>query len=768
MSLSANETGELLDYLPGALFLGDFDGNILDVNTEACQLLGYEKEDLLSLTVDDLVPEGAPAFLPDQIDEATRSWEPIETVNLHRDGTKIPVEVRGRVLEVEGKERLLVSVRDIEERKDAQKELKKSKEKYETYFEKTGDAIFILKVGGENHGKILDANPSAEDQTGYSREELLGMNLVEDIALETEEKNQVEITKRISRGKTVRFTQKKRKKDGSEYWTEVVITPLEHQGQQANLSINRDITERREAQQALRESEQKYRSMTEDVLDFSPAAFFILNSDFKVVWVNKTAEEYFGIDREKVIGKDKKELIEEEIKHIFERPDRFENKVTATYEDNTYVEEFDCHLIVDPKRGIEDRWLQHESKPINSGLYEGGRIEYYTDLTKRKQTERKLQHRAEFEELLREISANFLEAGTGELETAMDEGLARVGEFLEVDRSYVFTFDWDRETMSNTNEWCAEGIEPQIDELQDLPISDFPAWTEELQNSDNIYIRQVSELPDSWRVERENFEALDIQSLVGVPISHGQDLIGFAGFDSVEEERDWKDEDIDLLRILGNLAGHAIYRRRAEEDIRQSRQELQESFVELAETTSRVLGVRDPYTEAHEQRVAELAKEVGRRMGLGEEKLLGLYIGGVLHDIGKIAIPETILTKPGELKEVEWDMIKSHPEVGYNQILEDTDFPWPVAEMTLHHHERLDGSGYPDGLEGDELTTEVRILGAVDVVEAMSTRRPYREARTKERTLGVLEDEKGTKLDPEVVDILVDMIEEGEVEFGER
>ncbi len=84
-------------------------------------------------------------------------------------------------------------------------------------------------------------------------------------------------------------------------------------------------------------------------------------------------------------------------------------------------------------------------------------------------------------------------------------------------------------------------------------------------------------------------------------------------------------------------------------------------------------------------------------MDLNEEKLLGLYIGGVQHDIGKIVVPETILTKPGELKEVEWEMIKSHPEVGYNQILKDTDFPWPVAEMTLHHHERLDGSGYPDG-----------------------------------------------------------------------
>ncbi len=113
-------------------------------------------------------------------------------------------------------------------------------------------------------------------------------------------------------------------------------------------------------------------------------------------------------------------------------------------------------------------------------------------------------------------------------------------------------------------------------------------------------------------------------------------------------------------------------------------------------------------------------------------------------------------------------MIKSPPKVGYNQILEDTNFPWPVAEMTLHHHERLDGSGYPDGLEGGELTAEVRILGAVDVVEAMSTRRPYREARSKERTLSVIKDGRGDKFDPEVVDILVEMIDEGEIEFGDK
>lgn len=207
-------------------------------------------------------------------------------------------------------------------------------------------------------------------------------------------------------------------------------------------------------------------------------------------------------------------------------------------------------------------------------------------------------------------------------------------------------------------------------------------------------------------------------------------------------------------------------RKEAQREMERSEERLRQSFVELAETTSRVLGVRDPYTQEHEQRVAELAREVGERMGLDEETVFGLYLGGLLHDIGKIAIPETILTKPGELKEVEWDLIKSHPKVGYNQILEKTDFPWPVAEMTLHHHERLDGSGYPDQLEGDDLSLEVRILGPVDVVEAMSTRRPYREARSKERTLTVMEEGRGEKFDPVVVDVLIEMIEGEKVTFG--
>ncbi len=135
----------------------------------------------------------------------------------------------------------------------------------------------------------------------------------------------------------------------------------------------------------LRQSEKRYRSLTDDVLDTSAVGIFILDSDFRVVWVNQAQEEYFGFKRNEIIGKDKRQLINEKIEHIFENPDEFENKVFTTYDDNTYVERFECHILPDDER--EERWLEHRSQPIQSGLYAGGRIEHYYDITERKQME---------------------------------------------------------------------------------------------------------------------------------------------------------------------------------------------------------------------------------------------------------------------------------------------------------------------------------------------------------------------------------------------
>jgi len=199
-------------------------------------------------------------------------------------------------------------------------------------------------------------------------------------------------------------------------------------------------------------------------------------------------------------------------------------------------------------------------------------------------------------------------------------------------------------------------------------------------------------------------------------------------------------------------------------DRKRAEEKLERSFVELAETVSRAMKFRDPYTAGHQRRVAELARLVGEKMGLDKDRLMGLYIGGLLHDIGKCSTPESILSKPGKLIDEEWALVHVHAKQGY-EILDGASFPWPVADMALHHHERLDGSGYPDGISGDELSLENRILGVCDVVESMISFRPYRPARSIEEVLEEIKDGKGTKYDPAVVDIMLQIIEGGEFEI---
>ncbi|MGQ9546777.1 MAG: PAS domain S-box protein [Dehalococcoidia bacterium] len=196
-------------------------------------------------------------------------------------------------------------------------------------------------------------------------------------------------------------------------------------------------------------------------------------------------------------------------------------------------------------------------------------------------------------------------------------------------------------------------------------------------------------------------------------------------------------------------------------DSNKTAQQLKSSLISLAKVVSRVIESCDPYTAGHQQRVADLARLVGKQMGLAETMIERLYFNGILHDVGKISIPTSILTKPGELAEEEWALIRAHTKQGY-RILKDADLPWPAADAALQHHERLDGSGYPNGVTGDKLSLEVSILAVCDVVEAMSSHRPYRPARTDMDILTELKHGRGTKYNTSVVDVMLPMIESGE------
>ncbi len=148
-------------------------------------------------------------------------------------------------------------------------------------------------------------------------------------------------------------------------------------------------------------------------------------------------------------------------------------------------------------------------------------------------------------------------------------------------------------------------------------------------------------------------------------------------------------------------------------------------FEETVRAIGQMMSVRDPYTAGHQERVSRISIEIARALDLPVQQIKGIQLAALIHDIGKLAIPCEILSKPGQLSKAEFDMIKTHPSVGYG-IIKNIKFPWPIAKIILQHHERINGSGYPDGLAGEEILLETRVLSVADVIEAMSSNRPYR------------------------------------------
>jgi PAS domain S-box-containing protein/putative nucleotidyltransferase with HDIG domain len=211
------------------------------------------------------------------------------------------------------------------------------------------------------------------------------------------------------------------------------------------------------------------------------------------------------------------------------------------------------------------------------------------------------------------------------------------------------------------------------------------------------------------------------------------------------------DQDNHPNGIIG-VTRDVTTRKQAEEALQRSYHKLRETLITTVNALASTVEMRDPYTAGHQRRVTILACAIAEQMGLTEERFDGLRLAGLIHDIGKITVPIEILNKPGRISETEFNIIKTHPQAGYN-LLKEIEFPWPVAQIVLQHHERLDGSGYPQGLKNGGIMQEAKILAVADVVEAMASHRPYRPSLGIDAALGELTKNRGILYDPEVVDV---------------
>ena len=211
-------------------------------------------------------------------------------------------------------------------------------------------------------------------------------------------------------------------------------------------------------------------------------------------------------------------------------------------------------------------------------------------------------------------------------------------------------------------------------------------------------------------------------------------------------------------RALQATVRNITDRKKAEMRLANTAEQLNEALAEIISTLSKMMELRDPYTSGHQARVSAIAIAIANKMHLEVEKIKGLEMAALLHDVGKIAIPAEILTKPSQLSEFEIGLIREHPAHGY-ALLKDINFPWPIAKIVYQHHERLDGSGYPLGLNDDQILVEAKVLGVADTLEAISTNRPYRTARGLNEAIGEIKKGRGVLFDPQVVDAALELFE---------
>jgi putative nucleotidyltransferase with HDIG domain len=226
--------------------------------------------------------------------------------------------------------------------------------------------------------------------------------------------------------------------------------------------------------------------------------------------------------------------------------------------------------------------------------------------------------------------------------------------------------------------------------------------------------------------------------------------------------------------MLARSVTYAISRRQSELAMERTLAKLRRMLHGTVSVLAAALETKDPYTAGHERRVARLACAIARGMGFTEDEVEGVHVAGTLHDIGKIAVPAEILAKPSPLTGIEYDLVKTHPKIGCD-ILSGVEFPWPVAEIVHQHHERMNGTGYPLGLKGDAIRREAQILAVADVIEAMSSHRPYRVALGSGAALSEISENRGILYAPEPVDICLRLfttegyvLDERESAGGER
>ena len=509
-------------------------------------------------------------------------------------------------------------------------------------------------------------------------------------------------------------------------------------------------TERVRAGAALRDAEQRLL----DTINFLPDATFAIDPEGNVIAWNRAIEEMTGIKGEEIEGKGNYEyaipfygIRRPVLADLALKPDKeIEEKYPSIRRENDVLLVESIHLRV---RG-QDVVLWAKASPIfNSRGEVIGAIESIRDITEHKRSEEALRRSERELRIRNQIAYIFL--------TTPDEEV--FGEVLQVIQEAIKSPYGLFGYIDEDGAWVCPSMSRDIWGQGQMPGKDivFPRetwggiWGCALIEKKTLYANTPFRVPEGH---------VPILRALDVPIIYQREVIGnlLVG----NKATDYDKEDCKLLEAIADHIAPILNarlerdrqdkaRKRAEKKLQKSYEKLQRALEGTVNTLVSTIELRDPYTAGHQRQVTKLACAIAREMGLPEEQVEGIRMAGLIHDMGKITVPAEILSKPGGLNDLQFGLIKMHPQIGYD-ILKGTDFPWPLAQIVLQHHERMNGSGYPQGLSGEEIMLEARILAVADVVVAMASHRPYRPALGLDKALEEIAQNKGVLYDPEVVD----------------
>jgi len=561
-------------------------------------------------------------------------------------------------------------------------------------------------------GRFLDANPALARMLGYdSPQELI--DSIEDIGrqvYDNPEDRETIIRSLKGQEEKIDFECRVIRRDGSRIWISNNIRAAKNERGEIShyQSFISDITPLKDKEQKLKEGEEKYRLLMEQMTD----TVWTLGLDMKPTYVSPSSARVLGFTPEERLRQHLSEMVTPEtyarLMDIFAR--ERENARNGDIDpDRTLVVEMEYYHKEGHTLWLENkvRWILDDAGNI-AGIHGVSR-----DITDRKRAEEALKERDhQFKKLAFHIPG------------MMYQFMRRP------DGSYSIPFT--TEAIHNTFGCSPDDVR---EDLSPILKRVFPADRQKFIAS----IESSAEDLTPWRCEyRVRLPGQPVKWMLGqsTPEKLADGTIVWYGFNTDITER-----------------------RRSDEELKKSLAQVRNALSATVHAMAATVEARDPYTAGHQRRVSDLARSLAKEMNLSKEQIEGIRTAATIHDLGKIPVPAEILSKPSKLTDIEFDLVKAHCQAGHD-ILKGIDFPWPIARMVLEHHERLDGSGYPKGLRGDELLMESKILAVADVVEAMASHRPYRPAWGIDAALEEIVKNEGVLFDPEAVDACVRLFHE--------